>query len=408
MAVLSMAAVAPLGAAADEPGWPSNEDLRHIRAYDDLQLSPDGSSVLLQAREPTADGARKHLWLLDPKGSTPRQLTYSPEADKDGESSPRWMPDGRSVLFIAHRGEHAELFRLSMLGGEAQKLEIQVPVAVDDSRTADALPPADKDSTPRPATTLPVEAKAYGLNASGEWLWVMADDPQTPGEKAQIEAKADANWVDHETHGTHLYLWNMETHKAVVVPLQNDVAEAAWSPDGARLAVVTQAPHHGSDLEPTRRAWLVSIAQAEKPDVLEEIPRQVANLTWDASGRELYFYSQAKRDAPPGYPDLYVDELATHRVQNLTDGLDGTPAGNIVSLAESGVAVPIARGFEYTVERCGTAPAPRAAPAPAPALALALAPGSRCGIPRGRLLCSRRTPTTRPGCGSSRAPATRR
>ncbi|MBS0388214.1 MAG: S9 family peptidase, partial [Proteobacteria bacterium] len=166
-------------------------------------------------------------------------------------------------------------------------------------------------------------------------------------------AKADANWVDHETHGTHLYLWNTVTHQATAVPLHDDVAEAAWNPDGARLAIVTQAPHRESDLEPTRRAWLVSVAQPGNPQALAEIPRAAGTLQWDVAGRELYFYSQARRDAPPGYPDLYVDELATHRVRNLSDGLDGTPLGNIVPLPDGGVVVSIARSFDWTLERYG-------------------------------------------------------
>ncbi|MGH8253381.1 MAG: TolB family protein, partial [Steroidobacteraceae bacterium] len=329
--------VASGDAAAGQTAWPGNEDLRHLRLFENPQVSPDGSAVLLQVREPTADGARRHLWLLDPAGGAPRQLTNSPDKDKDGESSARWMPDGRSILFIAHRGEQADVFQLSMLGGEAQKLAIEVPITVDDSRAPDALPPIDAASagaadTHKPVTTLPVEVKSYDVDASGKWLWVIAADPQTPGEKAQAEAKADANWVDHETHGTHLYLWNLSTHKAVVVPLHDDVAEAAWSPDGTRLVVVTQALHHGSDLEPSRHAWMVSIAHPETPEALGECPREIATPRWDASGRELYFASQSTRDAPPGYPDLFVDELATHRVVNLTDGLDGTPVDNIVPL----------------------------------------------------------------------------
>jgi len=345
-------AQSPQALAAEPPAWPGNEDLRHLRLYANPQVSPDGSAVLLEVREPTADGGRNHLWLLDPKGGAPRQLTYSTGSDKDGESSARWMPDGRSVLFIAHRGERAGLFRLSMLGGDAQPLEIEVPVTVDDSRANDALPPPDQASgPPKPVATLPVDVKAYDVNASGEWLWVIADDPQTPGEKAQVEAKADANWVDHETHGTHLYLWNAATRQATVVPLHDDVADAAWSADGARLAIITQGPHRASDLGPTRRAWLLSLAQPGNPQALAEIPRETGSLQWDAAGSALYFLSQAGRDAPPGYPDLYVDELATHRVRNLTDGLDGTPVGNIVPLADGGVALPIARGFDWTLER---------------------------------------------------------
>ena len=359
-AVLCVAAIAPFAVVAEEPSWPSNEDLRHFRAYDEVQVSPDGSSVLLQAREPTADGGRKHLWLLDPKGGAARQLTNSPESDKDGESSPRWMPDSRSVLFVAHRGDNSELYRLSLTGGEAEKLAIEVPVVVDDSRAADALPPRPEAASAdvagaasKSVATLPVDVKAYGISPSGEWLWVIADDPQTPGEKAQADAKADAHWIDHETHGTHLHLWNMSTHKAVAVPLVDDVDEAAWSPDGARIAVVTEAPHHASDLGPTRRVWLLALAHPEKPEPLDESPVNVNSLEWDATGRELYFSAQAKRDAPPGYPDLFVDDLSTHRVGNLTDGLDGTAVDRFVSLADGGVAVSIVRGFDWTIEQYG-------------------------------------------------------
>ena len=360
---LSIATVPSISVAGSDLVWPSNEDLRHLRAYDEVQVSPDGSSVLMQVRDPTADGGRKHLWLLDPKGAEPRQLTYSPESDKDGESSARWMPDGRSVLFIAHRGERAELFRLSLTGGEAEKVAIEVPVVVDDSRAPDALPTrtdaggAGAASVPsKSPATLPIDVRSYDVNASGEWLSVIASDPQTPGEKAQAEAKADANWIDHETHGTHLYLWNLLTRKAVVAALKDDVAEAAWSPDGSRLAVVTEAPHHGSDLGPTRRTWMVSLEHPEKPEELEEAAREIASLQWSASGRELYFALQASRDAPPGYPDLFVDDLATHRVRNLTDGLDGTPVDTVVSVADGGVAVSIVRGFDWTIERYGGGP----------------------------------------------------
>jgi dipeptidyl aminopeptidase/acylaminoacyl peptidase len=359
-AALCVAAIAPCAVVADELAWPSSEDLRHLRAYDEVHPSPDGSSVLLQARESTVDGARKHVWLLDPRGGAARQLTYSPESDKDGESSPRWMPDGRSVLFVAHRGDNAELLRLSLTGGEAEKLAIEVPVVIDDSRAADALPPRPEAASAdvagaasKSVATLPVDVKSYDINPSGEWLSVIAEDPQTLGEKAQVEAKADAHWIDHETHGTHLYLWNMATHKAVAVPLADDVDEAAWSPDGARIAVVTEATHHASDLGPTRRAWMVTLAHPEKPEPLEESPGSVNSLEWDATGRELYFSAQAKRDAPPGYPDLFADELATHRVRNLTDGLDGTPVDRIVSLADGGVAVSIVRGFDWTIEQYG-------------------------------------------------------
>ena len=44
------------------PRFPTNEDLRHTRALDDPQLSPDGRLVLATVTEPTVDGALERGW----------------------------------------------------------------------------------------------------------------------------------------------------------------------------------------------------------------------------------------------------------------------------------------------------------------------------------------------------------
>ena len=75
------------------------------------RLSPDGRSVLLTVTDSTADGAKNHLWLVDIKQNTARQLTWSEAGEKRGESQGKWMPDGDSILFLAHRGEHTQLYR---------------------------------------------------------------------------------------------------------------------------------------------------------------------------------------------------------------------------------------------------------------------------------------------------------
>jgi len=96
------------------------------------KLSPDGHSVLVQVADATADGGRPHLWLVEMASAgapaSDRQLTFSlpapnNKADKRGEFAGAWMPDGSAILFLAHRGEHTQLFRLPMNGGEAVVFE---------------------------------------------------------------------------------------------------------------------------------------------------------------------------------------------------------------------------------------------------------------------------------------------
>src|SRR5437868_10880772 len=142
-------------AAADQGKFPSNEDLRHFRAIKTARLSPEGGRVLVEIADSTADGGRSHLWVVDREHNSFRQLTFSAPGKKDekdrGESSGEWMPDGNSILFLAHRGEHTQLFRLPLQGGEAVAFDLKLVPAVDESKLPDAVPPvrSQREETPK-------------------------------------------------------------------------------------------------------------------------------------------------------------------------------------------------------------------------------------------------------------------
>ena len=67
-----------------EPHFPTNEDLRHIKALSAPLLSPDGKNVLFTVTHATAEGAGSHLWIVSTAaGSTekPRQLTLNEQSE---------------------------------------------------------------------------------------------------------------------------------------------------------------------------------------------------------------------------------------------------------------------------------------------------------------------------------------
>ena len=144
-AVLSLSAV--LRAADEpkpaEPHFPTTDDLRHLKAMGGPELSPDGKQVLFVVTDSTADGAKSHLWVVAANGDKDslRQLTFSPPADKRGERGAKWAPDGSAIFFLAHRGEHTQLFRLDLRGGEAMPYDLKVMAVVDQSKEKDAIPP---------------------------------------------------------------------------------------------------------------------------------------------------------------------------------------------------------------------------------------------------------------------------
>ncbi len=220
--VLTMAA--SLLCAAEEPHFPTTDDLRHLKAIGGPLLSPDGKLVLVTITDATADGGKSHLWLVSTVArEKARQITFSPPSEKRGERNPQWAPDGSAIYFLGKRGEQTQLFRLDLRGGEASPYELKVVPVVDQSKDKNAIPPpgsekkeenkteaAEKetDKTAKPGTPelLPIDVAGYSPSPDGKWLAVWAHDPETPGEKKQKDAKADAVWVNHGVHLTRLYL----------------------------------------------------------------------------------------------------------------------------------------------------------------------------------------------------------
>jgi dipeptidyl aminopeptidase/acylaminoacyl peptidase len=356
------------------PHFPTNEELRHVKALAAPLLSPDGRQVLFTVTLATADGAGSHLWIvpvaLDEKA---RQLTFAPPADKRGEHNAQWAPGGGAVLFLAKRGDHTELFRLDMRGGEASPYDLKVVPPVDVSKDKDAInpPPAEgvaekedgkKTEEKKPAEEKnepqPLDVAGFALSEDGKFLAVWAHDPETPGEKKQKEAKVDASWVNHERHLTRLYLAAIKPDgsldgglKSFAVPA--DVRRAVWSPVADRLLVFTEAPNEASDLGPAGAAWIVEAANPEHLVRLDQVPATVQGGAWSNDGASIVFAAATPEDAPPGYNELFLLSGLTPEIKpvRLTAGFKGQlrdqglyfiPDGTLVTTAGVGTrATPV-------------------------------------------------------------------
>lgn len=379
-AVLSAAAVMY---AADEPKpaephFPTTDDLRHLKTMGGPQLSPDGKQVLFVVTDSTADGAKSHIWVVAANGEKEslRQLTFSPPADKRGERAPEWAPDGSAIFFLAHRGEHTQLFRLDMRAGEAMPFDLKIMPPVDQSKEKDAIPPpgadkkesdkkesekgeagkkadtdksdADKEKKPEP---LPIEVGGYAISFDGKWLAVWAQDPETPGEKKENDAKADADWVNHDIHGTRLYLVALKPDGALGGELKAtgvapDVRNVVWSTASDKMLVVTEPMNDLSDLGPAGQAFLVEAANPEKPTKLDAIPPTVGNIAFTPDESTIVFSAKTSEDAPPGYDELYAlpRESSGAKIISLSSGFVGQlgfgplyfPAGGSL-IAQAGI-----------------------------------------------------------------------
>ena len=322
-----------------------------MRAISAPRLSPDGRSVLIEVSDPTADGGRAHLWLIDVRANTARQLTYSILGQKQGEFSGEWLPDGSAILFLAHRGQHTQLYELPMNGGEAHPFDVKLVPPVDESTEPGAI--ARAKIAPRAAAKpQPVECDVSGffIAPDGRSIALLIRDPQTPGEKKEQTEKADAVWVDHNPHGQRLYLLDPKTGKLRPASVPPDVDSVFWTRQGDRLLAIAEGMNDLADIAPDRTAWVVSVSDPAHPRQLEALPKTLETAAWSPDAARVEFLAQAQTEAPPGYVDLYQYTLADQSVRDLSAGFHGSVDGGPITDGD-GILQPVQIGVDTTVLR---------------------------------------------------------
>ncbi len=116
--VLGALALLSFAASAQKQPLTVNQMMKLAR-ISDPQLSPDAQTVLFTVQ--TVD--------LE-KNSKPRQIYSIPVAgglshaitSQGNNERPRWMPDGKRVVFISSRGGSAQVWSMNPDGGEPKQL----------------------------------------------------------------------------------------------------------------------------------------------------------------------------------------------------------------------------------------------------------------------------------------------
>src|SRR5215510_11568096 len=82
------------------------EDLDRLKSISDLQLSPDGNSILYAVGTPDLPRAKRvnSLWIMNLDGRNARQLIAQ------GAFGAQFTPDGKSVAFFAQKNGEMNLY----------------------------------------------------------------------------------------------------------------------------------------------------------------------------------------------------------------------------------------------------------------------------------------------------------
>jgi dipeptidyl aminopeptidase/acylaminoacyl peptidase len=323
-------------ASAAEPRAMTPVDLLEVASLSDAQLAPDGDSLVFVRTQADwkANKPIRHVWRVAADGSGLLQLTNGP----DGESSPRWSPDGTTLAFVAKRGDDTfdQIYLLSTEGGEARRL----------TRHASAV-------------------DAIQWSPDGRQLYFLAPEPKSAEQKKREKAKDDVVAFDEDYKQVHLWRVGVADGREERLS-EGDFSLRSYglSRDGSRVVChraptpryddwdesevwVTDAdfrggvqlthnavPENGAALSPDNQ-WVLFLSDSNERFetyyndnlfvvpagggaarlLLPELPHEVRDAAWSKDGRSIYFLANTGVRV-----ELFAVEVASGALRQLTRG----------------------------------------------------------------------------------------
>ncbi len=311
-------------------------DLLEVPSLGDPALSPDGRQLVYTMSRPDWKANRRvgHIWRMNLDGSATVQLTNGPRS----ESSPRWSPDGKTIAFLASRGEgeQTQIWLIDNAGGEARQLTSHETGTSSitwspDGSTIYFLASDPKDAEEKEREKLKDDVYAFDENYEQRHLWkvTVADAKEqqiTQGDFSlgNYTLSQDGRKVVHNRSpnpllgsGNQSELWVMDPTGSNAVQLtRNTVGEggAEISPDNAQILFTSDANerfegYYNSNL------FVIPAAGGEARMLLRDLPHEIGDAQWSRDGRSIYFIANMGV-----HSQLFQLDLATNRVTQRTDG----------------------------------------------------------------------------------------
>lgn len=348
------------------------DDMYALADVAEARISPDGSRIAYTVTtvDRDEDEYMSDLWMVGWDGGEAVRLTYTSES----ESMPRWSPDGRYLAFLSDRGDEDkgnQVWLLDMSGGEARQLSTLDHAVSEFAWSPDGArmvlvvhvdPTPAEDEKPEPIV---IDRFYFKEDVSG----YLRDERQQlylldvgSGEATRITDDAfdnkQAAWApdgerlafvskrgdDPDRHDDwNVYVMEAAPDATAVAVTDNPGSDdaswggapPAWSPDGDWLAY-----EHGGDPADTwyglRRVGVVAPVEGSTSLPTEDLDRNTFLPRWSPDGRSLLFLledDQSLQLARARLRDGRIERLTP--AEQVVSDFDVAPGGRIVVIAGS-------------------------------------------------------------------------
>ncbi len=279
-------------------------DVYLLKNIGDPQISPDGKWVAytVSSVDTSKDRRNSDIWMVSWDGEQTIQLTNS----DDGESTPRWSPDGKYLSFVSARNgeKNAQIWLMDRRGGEAKKLTNikgdldEYAWSPDGKKMVMSIKDQDFSDTAKTKTRSPFVMDRYHFKEDRD------------------------GWV--ENRYTHLYIFDIGSKKTDTLTRGNfDEASPVWSPDGKQLAFASNRSTD-PDKNENQDIWVMDAAKGATMKQLTTWAGADRNPKWSPDGKWIAYSSSSSNlnFTMYGQSTLSLVPAAGGAVRSLAGSLD--------------------------------------------------------------------------------------
>jgi dipeptidyl aminopeptidase/acylaminoacyl peptidase len=292
------------------------EDLYQLKFLGDPQISRDGkwSVYVVKSIDERSKQYVSHLELIDLHTHTKKILTRS----KHQDTSPRFTPDGSSIVFVSNRTGTNQLWQIPIDGGEAEQLtDFEVGVA------SPVLSPDGRriafSARLKPGEALKLKAQEAKNQASDDRS--KKDDEREQNVKVIDRLYHKADGVGYwDGKYSQLCLFDLDTKEARrITDDAYHYREAVWLPEGNGLFAVS---NHHDDPDLNFIDDIFEITLDGKVEQISDSKLDIWQVSISPKGDRIAFFASDQTYKNATLSRLYVANRDFSNLVCLTEGWD--------------------------------------------------------------------------------------